>query len=175
MGAQNRPQGSPRVDKKRHRKNKKEKRQKKSINSDKNAPGSKKASRFVFEFSWASFARFLLPKMVWGAPMLSFISFRSLLWSILSSQTDPPTFKNGDFTMRILTFLKKQRFRSKDGLGSVWGLTRAPFGRSWARFGLSWRRLAVVFAMYFPLSGFFPTLRVPPVPTLRPLSGSRPC
>ena len=27
----------------------------------------KRASRFVLELSWASFARFLLPKMAWGA------------------------------------------------------------------------------------------------------------
>ena len=61
-----------------------------------------------------------------------FISSRSLLGSILSSQTDPPTFENVDFTVEILTCLKNQRFRSKDGFESVLGLSRAPFGSSWA-------------------------------------------
>ena len=52
-----------------------------------------RASRFVLEFSWASFARFLLPRMAWGAWVSFFISSRSFLGSILSSQTDPPTVK----------------------------------------------------------------------------------
>ena len=63
--------------------------------------------------------------------MSFFDSSRSLLGSILSSQTDHPTLQNVDFTMRILTFLKNQRFRSNDGFESVWGLSRAPFGSSW--------------------------------------------
>ena len=57
--------------------------------------------------------------------------------SILSSQTHHPTLQNVDFTMRILTFLKKQRFRSNDGFGSVVGLSRAPFGSSWGSLGSS--------------------------------------
>ena len=57
-----------------------------------------------------------------------FISPRSLLGSILSSRTDPLTVENVDFTMEILTFLKNQRFRSKDGFESVLGLSWAPFG-----------------------------------------------
>ena len=63
--------------------------------------------------------------------MSFFISPWGFLWSILSSQTDPPTFKNEDFTMKILTFLKNQRFRYKEGFESVLGLSRAPFGSSW--------------------------------------------
>ena len=64
-----------------------------------------------------------------------FISFRSLLGSILSSHIDPPTLKNLDFPYEILTFVKKQRFRSKDGFESVWGLSWAPFGSSWGSLG----------------------------------------
>ena len=59
--------------------------------------------------------------------MSFFISSRSLLWSILSSQTDPPTLKNYDFTSRILTFLKNHRFRSKDGFESVFGALPGSF------------------------------------------------
>ena len=97
----------------------------------------KKASRFALELSWASFARFLLPNMACGASMSFFDSSRSLLGSILSSQTDHPTLQIVDFTMRILTFLKNQRFRSKDGFESVLGLSRAPFGSSWGSLGSS--------------------------------------
>ena len=97
----------------------------------------KRASRFVLEFSWASFARFLLLKMAWGAPMSFFISSRSLLGSIFNSQADHPTLQNEDFTIRILTCMKNQRFRSKDGFESVWGLSRARFGRSWGSLGSS--------------------------------------
>ena len=57
--------------------------------------------------------------------------------SIFSSQADPPTLKNVDFTIRILTFLKNQRFRTKDGFESVWGLSRAPLGSSWESLGSS--------------------------------------
>ena len=60
-----------------------------------------------------------------------FISFRSLLGSILSSQTDPPTFKNDGFMRAAARFLKNQHFRSKDGFESVLGLSRPPFGSSW--------------------------------------------
>ena len=70
--------------------------------------------------------------------MSFFDSSRSLLGSILSSQTDHPTLKNDDFTLRILTFLKNQRFRSKDGFGSVLGLSRPHFGSSWGSLGVSW-------------------------------------
>ena len=59
----------------------------------------KRVSRFVLELCSASCARFLLPKMAWGASMLCFISPRSLLESILSFHTDPPTLENDDFTM----------------------------------------------------------------------------
>ena len=59
-----------------------------------------------------------------------FIFSRSLLGSMLSSQTDPPTLENVDFTMGILTLLKNQRFRSKDGFENVLGLSWAPFGSS---------------------------------------------
>ena len=69
--------------------------------------------------------------------MSFFDSSRSLLGSILSSQTDHPTLQIVDFTMRILTFLKNQRFRSKDGFESVLGLSRAPFGSSWGALGSS--------------------------------------
>ena len=69
--------------------------------------------------------------------MSFFISPRSLLESILSSQTDPPTLENVDFTIRIFTFLKNQRFRPKDCFESVLGLSRAPFGSSWGSLGSS--------------------------------------
>ena len=67
--------------------------------------------------------------------LAAFVSSRSLLGSILNSQTDHPTLKNVAFTMRILTFLKNQCFRSKDGFETVWGLSRAPFGSSWGALG----------------------------------------
>ena len=67
--------------------------------------------------------------------MSSFICFRGLLGSIVSSQADPPTLKNLNFPTEILTFVKKQRFRSKDGFESVWGLSWAPFGSSWGSLG----------------------------------------
>ena len=55
---------------------------------------------------------------------------RSLLGSILSSQADPPTFEHVEFTFGILTRLKNQRFRFKDGFESVLGLSRATLGSS---------------------------------------------
>ena len=89
------------------------------------------------ELSWASFARFLLPTMAWGASISFFISPRSLSGSILNSQTDPPTLENVDFTIEILAFLKNQCFRSKDGFESVLGLSRAPLGSSRGSLGNS--------------------------------------
>merc|ERR1712139_99601 len=67
--------------------------------------------------------------------MSSFIFFRGLLGSILSSQANPPTLKNLHFPAEIFTFLKKLRFRSKDGFESVLGLSWAPFGSSWGSLG----------------------------------------
>ena len=72
---------------------------------------------------------------VLGSYLARFILSRSFLGSILSSQTDPPTLKNLDFLFGILTFLKNQRFRSKDGFENVLGLHRAPFGCSWGALG----------------------------------------
>ena len=70
----------------------------------------KRVSRFVLELCSASCARFLLPKMAWGASMLCFISPRSLLESILSFHTDPPTLENDDFTKEIPIYSKKSKF-----------------------------------------------------------------
>ena len=64
-----------------------------------------------------------------------FIFSRSLLGSILSSQTDPPTLPNIDFILGIFTFWKNQRFRSNDGFGNVLGFSRAPFESSWGSLG----------------------------------------
>ena len=72
---------------------------------------------------------------VLGSSLARFIPSRSLLGSILSSQTDPPTLKNVGFIKGILQFVKNQRFRSKDGFGNVLGLSRAPFGNSWVALG----------------------------------------
>ena len=69
--------------------------------------------------------------------MSFFISLRNLLGSILSSQTDPPTFENVDVTFGILTFLKNQRFRPKDGFESALELSRATPGSSWGSLGSS--------------------------------------
>ena len=69
--------------------------------------------------------------------MMFFISSRSLLGSILSSQTDAPTFEDDDFILGIITFLKNRRFRPKDGFESVWALSRVPFGSSWGYLGSS--------------------------------------
>ena len=63
------------------------------------------------------------------------IFFRNLFGSILSSQADPPTFKNVDFMKAGARFLENQRFRSKYGLGSVLGLPWAPLGGSWGSLG----------------------------------------
>ena len=64
-----------------------------------------------------------------------FISSRSLLGSILNSQTDPPTFKNDGFMRAAARLLKNHHFRSKDGFESVLGLSRPPFGSSWGVLG----------------------------------------
>ena len=96
-----------------------------------------KKTWFFLGLTWVSFARFLLPTMASGASICFFISFRNLLGPILSSDTDPPTLENIDFTKEILTFLKNQRFRPKDGFESVLGLSRATLGSSWGSLGSS--------------------------------------
>ena len=68
---------------------------------------------------------------VLGPSMSFFIPSRNLLESILSSQTDPPTLKNDGFMTAGARFLKNHHFRSKDGFGSVLGLSRPHFGSSW--------------------------------------------
>ena len=67
--------------------------------------------------------------------MSFFISSRSLLASILTSQTDPPTFKNGGFMMAGVRFFKNHHFRSKDGFGCVLGFPWASLGSSWGSLG----------------------------------------
>ena len=67
-----------------------------------------------------------------------FSSSWSLFVSILNSQTDAPTLQNVDLLKGILTFLKNQHFRSKDGFKNVLGLSRAPFGSSWGSLGALW-------------------------------------
>ena len=69
--------------------------------------------------------------------MSFFISSRNLFGSIPNSQTDPPTFHNVDFLIRISSFLRNQRFRSKHGFAIVLGLSRAPLGSSWGALGSS--------------------------------------
>ena len=63
------------------------------------------------------------------------ISSRSLLGSILKSQTDPPTIKNDDVMMAGVRFVKNHYFRSKNGFGSVLGLPWASLGGSWESLG----------------------------------------
>merc|ERR1712078_979285 len=58
--------------------------------------------------------------------MSFFISSRSFLGSILSSQTDPPTIKSDDFMRAGARFSKNHHFRSNDGFGSVLGFSRRP-------------------------------------------------
>ena len=94
--------------------------------------------------SWNSFGPGLLasccrrwPWEGYGAVDVVFISSRSFLGSILSSQADPRTLKNDDFPLIIITVLRNQRFRSKNGFAIVWGLSRAPLGSSWAALGSS--------------------------------------
>ena len=53
--------------------------------------------------------------------MSFFISPRSLLGSILSSQTDPPTIKNDDFMRREFDFLKIIIFDPTMVLEAFWG------------------------------------------------------
>ena len=74
---------------------------------------------------------------VLGPSMYFLISSRNLLGTTLSSQADPHTFKNVDFPLKILTFVRNLRFRSKNGFAIVWGLSRAPFGSSWGALGSS--------------------------------------
>ena len=54
---------------------------------------------------------------------------------MLSSQADPPTIKHIDFSLDIQLFVKKQSFRSDDGLESFWGLSWRHFGCSWGLLG----------------------------------------
>ena len=78
---------------------------------------------------------FFSPLFVLLFSMSFFIFSRSLLRSILSSQADPPTFKNLDFAPAGARFLKNHNFRSKNGFESVLGLSWAPFGGSWGSLG----------------------------------------
>ena len=55
--------------------------------------------------------------------------------SILSSQADPPTFKNIGFMRAGARFSKNHGFGSKDALDGVWGLSWAHFGCSWGLLG----------------------------------------
>ena len=91
-----------------------------------------------FCHSWCSFFRLF---SFYLFSMSFFISSRSLLGSILSSQTDPPTLTHVSFMKRILAFLKNQRFRSKDGFESVLGLSRLLLGALGGLLGVSWELL----------------------------------
>ena len=91
----------------------------------------KRVSRFILDLYGALFARFLLLNMVSGPfPLLSEphgVDFEP--------PADLPTFKNDCCTIGMSTFPEnkmKQRVRSDDGLGSVLGLSRGPFGSSGA-------------------------------------------
>ena len=57
----------------------------------------KRASRFVLELSWASFARFLLPKMAlgafWGCPGVVLGAPEGLLGGVLASDKPISTIK----------------------------------------------------------------------------------
>ena len=70
--------------------------------------------------------------------MSFFISPRSLLGSILSSQTDPPTLKNDDFMKAGARFLQIHHFPFKDGFGSVLGSMGVILGILGALLGASW-------------------------------------
>ena len=74
---------------------------------------------------------------VLGPSMSFFISSRNFLGSILSSQAAPRTLKNSDFPLIIISVMRNQRFRSKNGFAIVWGLSRAPLGSSWEGLGSS--------------------------------------
>ena len=71
-----------------------------------------------------------------------FIFFSGLFFSswsfsrlILSSQDDPLTLKNIDFSFDIRRILKNQRFRTDLGPQSVLGFSWAPFRCSWGLLG----------------------------------------
>ena len=83
---------------------------------------------------------------VLGSSLACFIRSRNLLGSILSSQADPPTLKKLDFASAGARFLTNPHFRSKDGFGSVLGL-------SWAAFGCSWSLLWVLSGSLWVLLG----------------------
>ena len=55
--------------------------------------------------------------------------------SNLSSQANPPTFKNLGFMNAGARFSKNQGFGSKDALDGVLGLSWAHFGGSWGLLG----------------------------------------
>ena len=102
------------------------------------------AGRGPPDSSWNSFGPGLLasycrrwPWEASGAVDVVFISSRSFLGSILSSQADPRTLKNDDFPLIIISVMRNQRFRSKNGFAIVWGLSRAPLGSSWGGLGSS--------------------------------------
>ena len=62
--------------------------------------------------------------------------------SILSSQADPPTFKNDGFMRAGARFSKNHGCGSKDALDNVLGLSWAHFGCSWGLLGGSFGAFA---------------------------------
>ena len=74
---------------------------------------------------------------VLGSFLARFIPSRSLLGSILSSQTHLPTLKNVDFRKAGARFLKNHHFPFKDGFESALWLSWAPFGGSLGLFRAS--------------------------------------
>ena len=81
------------------------------------------------------FGALLVSSLVHVLFEIVFALFSQLLGSILSSQDDPPTFKNRAPASAAARFLKNRRLRSEGGLQSVLGLSWASFGRSWGSLG----------------------------------------
>ena len=128
LGAQNRPQEAPRRDKKTTSKKEERKETKRRTSR-----ATKRTSK-IFGTAWSQCIFIALDvlfvfRLSFFLSMSFFISSRNLLGSILSSQTDPPTFKNVDSMAAGGRLLKNLRFRSKDGFGSVLGSSRLHLGR----------------------------------------------
>ena len=139
-----------------------------------------KASRFLFELSWASFARFCLLLLVYVRSSFFDVVFYPLSMSLgidFELPSRPPDPQKPWLSGGNLNLLKNQRFPSKNvfervlvSLGRVLGEFRAPLRASWsvlAYLGASWGRLGLDFrskgwvdcgrSSWMPFSNWYPS------------------
>ena len=100
------------------------------------------SSKLLFLTSPGQICCFFLSLLSLSSSKSLFSSSWSLLVSILSSQADPPTFKNVGFMRAGARFSKNHGFGSKDALDGVLGLSWAHFGCSWGLLGGSFGAFA---------------------------------